>query len=148
MKPTITLTCDNCGCEFLKNKATYQQAVRNNQTSFCCSRTCARRGSPFSYYIRKAKYRGKCGNISEEYLSDLWQEQDGRCSYTGIQLVLHGAVNDLRTLASLDRIDSSLPYEMGNVQFVSGCINMAKNIMPNDDMIAFIKAIKERRNTI
>ena len=44
--------------------------------------------------------------------------------------------------ASLDRIDSSKDYLVGNVEIVCMAVNLAKNNFNKKDMIDFIKEIK------
>jgi hypothetical protein len=43
--------------------------------------------------------------------------------------------------ASLDRIDSSLGYEEGNVQFICRFINLGKSSLSNTETITFIAQI-------
>lgn len=58
------------------------------------------------------------------YLDALWKKQDGRCSYTKLELSFGNNVDECT--ASLDRIDSSGDYIEGNVQFVHKTINKMK----------------------
>lgn len=58
-------------------------------------------------------------SLTIEYLDALWELQEGRCIYSGLELV----VDDT---ASLDRIDSALGYVEGNVQFVHKDVNKMK----------------------
>lgn len=46
--------------------------------------------------------------------------------------------------ASLDRIDSSKGYEIGNVQFISTAINYMKNTMSHEDTLKLCKIIAEK----
>ena len=101
------------------------------------------------YYIRKAKSRAKDKNIETnidvEYLKNLWESQNGKCVYSGIELKITDyhfdkGRQDQIHLASLDRIDSSKGYVKGNVQFISASLNYAKNDM-DDNM--FREGLKE-----
>jgi len=82
---------------------------------------------PLSYYksiIRGAKGdKGRSSisfNISLSYISDLYDNQNGLCAYTKMPI-------DFRAkTASLDRIDSSIGYVYGNVQWIHKDINMMK----------------------
>lgn len=62
--------------------------------------------------------------VGIDYLDSLWAAQNGRCAYTNIELIIGG--NGEETTASLDRIDSSVGYIEGNVQFVHKDINRMK----------------------
>ena len=124
--------------------------------------------TPFRFYmggLRKSNY-GKRPNLARlqptvkqktltlSYLKKVWEKQRGTCPYTHIKLKLFtlskakyqqgGLKGDLRN-ASLDRIDSSKPYEIGNVQFVAWPINYAKNTMSDKQMKKFMKLIKQSR---
>ena len=46
--------------------------------------------------------------------------------------------------ASLDRIDSSKGYEIGNVQFISTAINYMKNTMSHEDTLKLCEIIAEK----
>lgn len=46
--------------------------------------------------------------------------------------------------ASLDRIDSSKGYEIGNIQFISTAINYMKNTMSHEDTLKLCKIIAEK----
>jgi hypothetical protein len=54
----------------------------------------------------------------------LWENQNGKCAYTG-ELLNFGR-SKVNGTASLDRIDSSLGYVEGNVQFVHKDVNIMK----------------------
>jgi myo-inositol catabolism protein IolC len=49
-------------------------------------------------------------------------------------------------MASLDRVDSTKGYIVGNIQFISAAANMAKNNMTHEQMIEFCKIIADNWN--
>lgn len=74
--------------------------------------------SGFRSLLRRAKNRYKECNLTLEYLKELWKEQNGICPYSKLKLVLPKTNNKdipIAHLASLDRIDSSKGYIIGNV---------------------------------
>jgi hypothetical protein len=96
-------------------------------------------------FMRRARRRGKMGELTEQDLIDVWDLQAGKCVYTKVDLVLptdKGRNNTIYT-ASLDRIDSSLPYEKGNIQFISIGANYLKGSMSHEDMIVLCKIISK-----
>jgi len=122
--------------------------------------------TPFRFYLRgasRARYRGetlklrliptKGRPLNLPYLKRLWEKQRGMCPYTAIKLKLFthsrskragaGMKTDIR-YASLDRIDSSKPYQIGNVQFVAWPINYAKSDMSDRQMKRFIELIRKK----
>lgn len=168
----ITVTCDLCGKEFQKPLSEYNRNVKLGRHNFC-SRSCtikycrtlntplsslqreARENiknyssnrkdeyTPFRELLRRARNRFKECNLDLPYLKDLWESQEGKCSYTYLNLVLPiwNKTLDKRYEASLDRIDSSKGYIKGNVQFVATPINYLKNTMSHEETKAYLKEI-------
>lgn len=111
--------------------------------------------SPFRQHLKLARRRVKGKDrqctITLQYLKELWEKQGGRCPYTGWELDNPETTKDWdnRPLhprrASLDRIDSSLGYVPGNVQFVSVIANFAKCDFPEDVLLQFCKAVVDSR---
>lgn len=77
-----------------------------------------------SNFIRRV--RSTWTSLSREYLEELWKLQNYRCALTGWKISFDQN-SPCQVLASLDRIDSTRPYSVGNVQFVSYIVNCAKN---------------------
>lgn len=102
----------------------------------------------FRYYVRKATARWPESNISAADVKAQWELQQGRCAYTGLPLTLKNDKTGNKDkkayeMASLDRIDSSKPYDRGNIQFVSLSINLMKASMTDAEtkqLIALIRA--------
>ena len=86
---------------------------------------------------RSAEKRGYAFEVSMEYLWNLFQEQKQICAITGDYIP---SIDE----ASLDRIDSSKGYEIGNVQFISTAINYMKNTMSHEDTLKLCKIIAEK----
>ena len=111
--------------------------------------------TPFRELCKRArsKTKGKNKNgficdITPEYLKQLWEEQNGKCSWTGVSLVLplsNGAhdKSNPNIIASLDRKNSDLGYVKGNVQFVMTPLNLAKSNYEDDVILNLIELIKE-----
>lgn len=62
-------------------------------------------------------------NITETDLFDLWGKQEGLCAYTKLPML---ATSNQFNTVSLDRIDSSIGYVVGNIQLVCTAINKMK----------------------
>ncbi|MUH00946.1 hypothetical protein F7734_55270 [Scytonema sp. UIC 10036] len=111
--------------------------------------------SPFRQHLklarRRVKTHGRECTITLEYLKELWEKQDGRCPYTGWQLqnletTAHWDTHKLHPrTASLDRIDSSVGYIPGNVQFVSVMANFAKRDFQEEELLEFCKSVVNYR---
>lgn len=89
----------------------------------------------------KAKWRCKKEfNITEEDLFDLWSKQDGKCAYS--KLPMSAASNQLYTV-SLDRIDSSTGYIVGNIQLVCAAVNRMKQEFTQDVFLTLCNLITQ-----
>jgi hypothetical protein len=71
----------------------------------------------------KAKGRTKEFSLVDQDVLDLWEKQNGQCAYTKLPLL--ATANQFNTV-SLDRVDSSKGYVVGNVQLVCAAINKMK----------------------
>lgn len=78
---------------------------------------------------RNAQERGVPFLVTLEYISDLFDCQGGKCALTGLEIGFGKRTCDGYT-ASLDRIDSSLGYVVGNVWWVHKDINYMKMDLP------------------
>jgi hypothetical protein len=111
--------------------------------------------SPFRTFVSKgrASIKKKGCTLDVEYLKMLWENQNGKCPYTGIQMILpkntieYNSIKSLKK-ASLDRIDSSKGYIKGNVEFVCSGINFAKNDFTKKDMTSFLNEIMSSMNAL
>lgn len=171
----IQFTCDCCGKDTTKAKSEYERNVRLDKKNFC-SRSCAAKYNnthrakssnnydisqhsdnhrdeftPFRYSLRCAKRRYHGCTLTLEDLQEQWKLQQGVCPYTKIKLTLPEDGNvanlDVAIRASLDRIDSSKPYEVGNIQFVSTPINYMKNTMSDEQTKDYLRCISTNITT-
>jgi hypothetical protein len=99
-------------------------------------------------YLRSKAVQRKKGNevISLDALELLWQTQQGNCALTGWSMTMELANGVVPTNCSLDRIDSSIGYIVGNVQLVCRAANVAKSNLSADDFLKLCKAVVENSN--
>lgn len=86
-------------------------------------------------------------NIHDE-LVHAWT---GKCAFTGMDIYLKNSkgiceTNDPFHIASVDRIDNRLPYQSGNIQWVSFAMNMARNKVSTDDFKQYFGEFKDQIN--
>jgi len=124
-------TCRVCG----ETKLLSEFYGRRNDCKECTKRTSARNRigyvalhersivSRLKNLCTKAKLRTKEFNLTDHDLLDLWEKQNGQCAYTKLPLL--ATANQFNTV-SLDRVDSSKGYVVGNVQLVCAAINKMK----------------------
>jgi hypothetical protein len=93
---------------------------------------------PLEYYHqleRGALSRDLEWAVSMDYLWKLFLRQGGKCRFTGTQLEFGNTRYLPGNCASLDRIDSSLGYLEGNVQWVHRKINFLKGKLSDGEFI-------------
>jgi hypothetical protein len=92
----------------------------------------------------RAKKRGIDFDLSREYIKSLFDEQDGKCYYSGIPLNIvkesAEAVHDPLKM-TLDCIDPAKGYIKGNVVWCAYCVNAFKQKMNTDQMVEICKEI-------
>ena len=103
--------------------------------------------SYLQYLRSKATQRQKKGEVlSLDALELLWHTQNGCCALTGWQMTMELGNGVISTNCSLDRIDSTQGYIVGNVQLVCRVANVAKNNLVQSDFVQLCKAVLEKAN--
>jgi hypothetical protein len=98
-------------------------------------------GTYFNKIEGEASRRGKDFSITIDYLQKLWEKQDGKCYLSGVPIFTVTGKRYHRQTASLDRIDSSIGYVEGNVQWVHKLVNIMKHTMSDLDFIDWCETI-------
>lgn len=112
----------------------------------------------FTWYIhrlttdarRDLKYVGDRIEL-QDLLLEQWNAQQHKCAITSVPLHLRvGASGKCLTdnmfyVASVDRINNSLPYQQGNIQWVSTAINRARG---NTDLDLFKQQLSQLVNEL
>lgn len=164
MGKTIKINCFICNKEFERSISEYNRQQIKRKSKPCCSRVCTHKLinihlkpnlgtlrvkvsnelSPFRVFLRRSKKHIKGCTLTLEELKDIWEKQQGTCTYTKIKLVLpYRKGKHPANTASLDRIDSSKGYTANNVQFVCMVINKLKGTMSDEETKTFIQQIKD-----
>lgn len=94
-------------------------------------------------YKQQAKRRQIEFCVSAEYLSNLYEKQQGLCAISKSQISLPDALNTYEHTASLDRIDSNLGYIEGNLQWIHKYIQNMKWDKNQNDFIFWCKLIAQ-----
>jgi hypothetical protein len=163
--------CKNCGNEFEKPLTEIRRNEKLNRPNFC-SRTCVGKNNvknfgdnkfditkfggkrcgdehtKFRYHFRNIKKRNKDVNITIDDLKEQWEKQNGICEFTGIKLILSSYSKIYKNpiyAASLDRIDNSKGYIIGNIRWIARSINLMKNDMSDDMVNELIDLIIEHK---
>lgn len=90
----------------------------------------------YSHLKKVASKRNLEFTVTIDYLWDLFIKQNKKCALSGIEITISTPKNYHNSgTASLDRIDSSIGYIPGNVQWVDKKINMMKWSLSQKDFI-------------
>lgn len=101
-------------------------------------------GSYWSSLRLGAERRGRQFSITKEYAWDLFLKQSRLCALTGQLLTMNYTQKGRSTsTASLDRIDSTKDYIVGNVQWVHKNINSMKWTSTNEEFYNMCKLAHE-----
>lgn len=149
-----------CECNCGNRKILSSQTLKQKNTKHCrkCyiyetgkTRELKRFGEIHCNYIsaikRKAKFRKLEFELTGDYLWSLFQEQNRKCIYSGRALSFAESYPDdcLEQTASLDRIDSTKGYIIGNVQWVHKSVNFMKQSLREVDFLNFCLEICRNR---
>ena len=140
-KGKIFWNCEcSCGNPHCKGITTVPStSVKYGSTRSCGNNRRTSCGEIPGVYIcsvkRHAEVRGLTYNLEMDYLWGLLQGQKGECKLSGIPISFADKT------ASLDRIDSTIGYEIGNVQWIHKTVNIMKNRQAEDDFLRFCRAI-------
>ncbi len=131
-------TTKTCGCK--KDMYVSNRGSKSYNWTGCGAIS----GSWMKKLRRQAKVRGYELNVSIEYLSSLYENQNKKCAYTDIDIVF-GIVDDKQSkTASLDRIDNTKGYVVGNVQWVHKKINLLKHTLSHKDFVELCKLVARK----
>lgn len=81
--------------------------------------------------------------ITIDYLWSLFLSQKAKCSITGLPLTFDSKNNEYDGTASLDRIDSSKGYVVGNVHWTNKEVNMMKRHHSMDYFVEMCRKVVE-----
>ena len=87
---------------------------------------------------KNATAKGLEFSLTTSDLTELWNEQNGKCALSGVEL---GYIGSGWCSASIDRIDPLKGYTIDNVQWTCWRVNDAKANMTNTDFVNMCTAI-------
>lgn len=159
--------CD-CGKEITQCRSVYEAYKRQNLTISCgCKSFTEKTGNKhghwkgygeipltyFTYLQKQAKKNGhrkkeKPFNVTIEYLWELFLNQKRKCALSNVDLcfgTLAKVKNNRKPSASLDRIDSTRGYEVGNVQWIHKKLNIMKQNLTDQEFIEWCEKVANFR---
>ena len=156
--------CEGCSKEFSKLTKYVNAANRKGRKHYCslsCQATHKNLTDPrfrhnenlkkggktkdeysdFRWIYQRCVGRKKC-NLDIEDIKNQWDRQNGLCALSGLPMKLRNKNITIFEQASLDRIDSSKPYQKDNIQFVILSLNYAKSTASNDEFKKFLQSLR------
>jgi hypothetical protein len=103
--------------------------------------------SSMKEFAKRVRYRKKkfVDDLDIYDMMDIWKAQNGKCKFTNVDLILPYKTEYKTTSnnykASIDRIDSSKPYLIENIQFVSLTVNTMKGNMADSEVYDFFNIV-------
>jgi hypothetical protein len=97
---------------------------------------------------RKHLCKNRTVNISIGYAWEIFQKQKGKCALTGEPITFSSKYDSIKGTASLDRIDSKLGYEEGNVQWVHKDVNRMKSNLTMERFLTLCKEIVDNSSNM
>ena len=132
----------SCGCMRVNGKAKRGYKTKENRAK----PNEFYKNISVTYYNRikaKAAKRNIIFKVNIEYLDEIFKRQNGCCAFTGDKLCFETGEKISKTTASLDRINSSIGYVEGNLQWVHKDVNMLKGRMKDDSLFRFCRRYGE-----
>jgi hypothetical protein len=130
----------SCGCAYRNRPA---MRGEGNAAFTGCGEIL---GSRLQGIRRGAERRGLSFEVSKEYLWALYEHQEGKCALSGVGLRFGRMHFSHETTASLDRIDSTLGYLEGNVQWVHKDVNKIKRDLDQRYFLSLCRQISDHNH--
>jgi len=160
-KEYVYYKCEICGGLFKRVKRSSK--AEDTRTRKCNS--CARRnyidnngghswnysgseyfaGRQIAKWKSSAKRRGHEWSLTKSQLDDIFNSQKGICALSGITMTAE--ITSIYRV-SIDRVDSSIGYVFGNVQFVCSIVNIMKNKFSEDVFIAVCESVVRNKGVL
>ncbi len=97
-------------------------------------------GQFMSHARKGAQRRGYAFELTVEFVHELWTRQQKRCYYSGREIGFTDKT------ASIDRLDSTLPYTPDNVVLVHKLVNKMKLGRTHDEFLRLVHQIAHYRS--
>lgn len=139
--------CNYCGISFKgHSNRKYCSSSCTGKKNDSIRRTNLTKISNLDHFLKEkillSKKRGKYPvEVSYEDLKSLWDLQKGLCAISKVPMTYQKGQGKVETNVSMDRIDSSLPYILSNVQLVCAQVNYMKNTVTQEKLLYWCREI-------
>lgn len=152
-KPLANFYANGCFADGTKKyrsrcKACVLDLAKQTQSVVGASRAARRSSSPKNFISgalnHAAKRKQHLGfDIDLVYLLQIYEQQNGRCALTGVEMTYSAGQGRVTTNISIDRINSGFGYVRGNVQLVCDIANRMKQDLSSDELKVWCHRILE-----
>lgn len=128
--------CDAAACK------DYQRRRRAGDDAY--KQVLTARGASIRYQYSRGRRAGRGVPVMRglaPHLRVLWEVSEGRCAYTGEQMVVHGYHDGVRNAVTVDRVDPALGYVAGNVVLCCSWVNRMKQDYSAADLFSYCRAL-------
>lgn len=136
--------CRDCGAE----RQRFTSYLRSAAYGCRACKDLKQRKVGWDYLMKtvaeKAVERGHVVDVGVDEIRSLYERQQGRCALTGLEIGFASSHREHHrggSTASLDRIDPTLGYRPGNLQWVHKDINRMKSTLDQDRFILLCRAV-------
>lgn len=140
------MICNTCLVE--KNICDFEK-IKGDYIRKSCKK-CLQLSIKYIFYqrVRNIKKRSKLpiSNDLRDHLIELWLYQNGKCYYTGVEMVLKGYLDNIENLMTIDRIDSRIGYVKGNLVLCCSIVNKIKQNLTIPDLLKWSDLIRSHSN--
>jgi hypothetical protein len=108
-----------------------------------CGRVSASIPEFLSYLARslRGSHRRRISTLTIDDLSKLWHDQEGLCAISRIPMTHRWGEGYVDTNISVDRIDNTKDYIVGNVRLVCHRINLMRGSLNDAELISWCRAV-------
>jgi len=119
---------------------------KNNQQKNYEKKIRIRSSSPRNYIVALLNHsaqrtKERKYNLDLLYLMEMYKSQKGRCAISDVEMTYIAGKGRVYTNISIDRIDSKIGYEKGNIQLVCFIVNVMKHDGTLENLIHWCKEI-------
>lgn len=150
-KPLENFYANGCFADGIKKyrsrcKSCVLTKAAQNHLKLYCTKAQKRSASPKNFISgilnHAARRKQNLGfDLDLVYLLQLYEQQQGRCALSGVEMTYKAGAGRVNTNISIDRIDSSMGYVRGNVQFVCDIANRMKQDLSQKELLVWCERI-------
>ena len=130
-------TCSVCGKHFKPTNNSQINCSSNCTKSVQIERSYKYLNNNITGYIKHLIAKPGRKHIPLEYFLELYDKQKGKCAISNIDMTFIKKLDGIKihTNLSIDRIDSSRGYEIGNIQLVCAVVNIMKTTLSMNELM-------------